>query len=104
MSLPSINSPKIFLGWNLVGQKLDCDGSEEAIGRLTEIGDCASACIGISSMFIFGTNDFGTNRCYDDGCECFCETSASPIGSCNTISHEGYRLYKYQLPEPGNHQ
>ena len=55
-------------------------------------------------MFAFGTNDFGTDRCYDDGCACLCETSASPLGSCNTVSHNGYRLYKYQLQEQGNHQ
>ena len=46
-------------------------------------------------MFAFGTNDFGKNRCNDDGCRCLCETSATDEGTCNNVDHNGYRLYKY---------
>ena len=47
-------------------------------------------------MFIYGTNDFGEERCFADGCSCFCETSAMPNGTCNTTSHMGFVLYKYE--------
>ena len=72
-----------------------CDGSKIAIGAYTDLGGCAEACKGISSMFAYGTNDFGTNRCYDDGCSCLCETSATEKGTCDRIDHNGYRLYIY---------
>ena len=47
-------------------------------------------------MFIFGTNDFGQNRCDEDGCVCVCETGAKDDGTCNMISHDGYNLYKFK--------
>ena len=57
---------------------------------------CANVCKYFSSMFIYGTNDFGEERCFADGCSCFCETSAMPNGTCNTTSHMGFLLYKYE--------
>ena len=47
-------------------------------------------------MFAYGTNDYGTVRCYESGCDCYCETAASSEGSCSTCSNNGYRLYKYK--------
>ena len=47
-------------------------------------------------MFIFGTNDFGQNRCDEDGCVCVCETGAKDDGTCNMVSHDGYNLYKFK--------
>ena len=76
------------------GEK-ECSGSETLSGLFHEIDDCASQCEGVSSMFAFGTNDFGVIRCYNDGCRCLCETSATPEGTCNIVGHNGYRLYKY---------
>ena len=47
-------------------------------------------------MFIFGTNDFGENKCVTNaGCDCYCETSAAMDGTCNMIDNIGYRLYKF---------
>ena len=46
-------------------------------------------------MFAFGTNDHGEDRCYDGGCNCYCETAAAPDGTCNKVSHNGYRLYRF---------
>ena len=70
---------------------------------LKSLEECASVCNGVSSMFVFGTNDFGNdNQCNIDssdwrplGCLCYCETSATAEGTCNSYSHNGYRLYKY---------
>ena len=53
-------------------------------------------------MFGFATNDFGGNRCFDDGCNCICETSANDDGICDMIPNISYRLYKFKTP--GNHR
>ena len=73
----------------------ECGGEEEFIGRLESVEKCAEACTGVASMFIFGTNDFGKNRCNRKGCKCYCETSAATDGTCNMKNHRGYRLYRY---------
>ena len=79
----------------MVAEKKECGSSEIEIGYLHSVEDCASRCKGVARMFIFGTNDFGNNRCDSKGCKCFCETSATNQGTCNIIDHTGYRLYKY---------
>ena len=79
----------------MVAEKKYCSGSELHKGKLQSVDDCASICKGVASMFVFGTNEFGVNRCDSIGCKCFCETSAMDQGTCNQIDHNGYRLYKY---------
>ena len=81
----------------MVAEKTECSGSEIDKGQLTSVDDCASQCKGVASMFAFGTNDFGTNRCNDKGCSCYCETSATVEGTCERVDHNGYRLYKYGM-------
>ena len=86
----------LTLEWELLVAKQECSGSEIDKGKLPSVDDCASQCKGVASLFAFGTNDFGTDRCDNvDGCTCLCETSATEEGICNTESHNGYRLYKY---------
>ena len=65
------------------------------MGRMESVEECAEACAGVSSMFIFGTNDFGKKRCNWKGCTCYCETSAAADGTCKVKNHRGYRLYRY---------
>ena len=100
----------MFSGWLLVGEKKECAGSDTYQDNLQSVGDCAAKCQGTTSMFIFGTNDFGAKKCgtakeigvgKEDGCACFCETAATINGVCKQIETTGYRLYKYVIP--GNH-
>ena len=84
-----------FLEWSLVGEEEECGDDEIYVGRKETIGGCATACHGRSSMFIFGTNDFGEDRCNGDGCTCFCESSAENNGTCSTMLNKGYRLYRF---------
>ena len=84
-----------FLEWSLVQEQKECDGEEVVKGRMDSIDQCVEACNGVSSMFAFGTNDFGENRCYSNGCECICETAARDNGICYMNDHKGYRLYKF---------
>ena len=85
-------------GWTLVKDRAECAGDEIYPGEIATIEDCASECKGISSMFAFGTNDYGASRCLADGskCNCLCETAASSNGVCQESAHSGYRLYAYQ--------
>ena len=86
--------------WTLVATKTECIGQDERwIGKVQDVETCATSCKGVSSMFIFGTNDFGEGRCNKDGCNCMCETSAWPNGTCSMFDSDkyekGYRLFKY---------
>ena len=38
---------------------VECGGSEKNMGTVNTLLDCADSCRKISSMFIYGTNDFG---------------------------------------------
>ena len=77
--------------WRVVGNKMECSGAEQGQGKMT-IDQCSEKCTGISDMFAFGTNDYGTPRCSDGKCQCLCET-ASKDGTCQITDHAGYRLY-----------
>jgi hypothetical protein len=98
-----------FSGFVQIGEKIECDGEEIIAGVFNSIKDCASICRGISTLFAFGTNDFGGIQCESGGCRCSCETIASDVGKCSSNSSGGkvivnkdYRLYKYQNPDSGN--
>ena len=84
----------------LVANKKECNGSEILFDIFNQdakksISDCANECRDKASMFIFGTNEFGNDRCSENGCSCSCETSAAQDGTCNMVSHDGYQLYKF---------
>ena len=82
--------------WTIAAERKECSGSEISKSKKLNIESCASSCKGFSSMFIYGTNDFGANRCNSNGyCDCYCETSASNKGTCNMVDNNGFRLYKY---------
>ena len=86
----------LILAWLLVSEKRECGGSEIHAGALATVDKCANSCNGKSSMFAFGTNDYGTVRCGETGCSCYCETAASSEGTCSEGFHLGFRLYKYK--------
>ena len=90
--------------WILVEKKKECSDSHRFshghIGRVGEISQCAEKCRAMSSMFIFGTNEFEYEdhhgkRCDEKGCDCWCETAATSYGNCVTEEHKGYNLYKF---------
>ena len=90
----------VRIGWELVAEKTECAGKEKDLSPQPTTEACAKACEGISSMFIFGTNDFGHARCERNGkqCDCYCETSANNDGDCYMLDHKGFSLYKYISP------
>ena len=74
------------------------------VGGFESIDQCAIACKDRASMFIFGTNAFGDDRCYRDGCKCICETAANDDGTCDIKEHMGYNLYRFTNWESGKYQ
>ena len=82
--------------WILIEKKKECTGSEINKGSFLEVTGCAESCRQVSSMFVFGTNEFGTNRCDESGCACYCETAATNEGDCQLTDHEGYNLFKFE--------
>ena len=100
MILKSLFSPS---DWTKVTDEVECGGSEKSIGTVNSLKDCADSCRGISSMFIYGTNDFGENKCKTLGmedCPCYCETSAKDA-ECEWVDNSGYKLYKYVESKKG---
>ena len=79
----------------MVADKKDCVGAEKSMGMIFTLEECARKCKTEASMFAYGTNDFGTERCYDQKCKCMCEPTASADGTCNHKMNNGYRLYRY---------
>ena len=76
---------------------MECTGDEQGYvspNGIVTIDQCADKCKGVSELFAYGTNDYGTDRCSGGSCNCLCETAAKD-GSCKITSHEGYRLYIY---------
>ena len=88
----------------MVGEKEECDGAKYEDKRYRTLSDCASQCKGVSSMFAFGTAEFGDSQCLGDAtCRCLCETSATKEGTCTTINNDGYRLYKFLQTGTGDY-
>ena len=85
----------------MVAEGIECDGSEISKGRVHTFEECASQCEGVASMFVFATNDFGVTVCNDEGCPCWCETSAMDKATCTKKISNRFRLYKYSNPNLG---
>ena len=67
-------------------------------GRKNTLDECAKTCLGISAMFIYGTNDFGSPKCNKIGnkdCLCYCETSPVVNGECQMEDIKGFKLYRH---------
>ena len=90
--------------WYLVDETWECGGFEKNAGRKKTLKECAYSCQRSAYMFIYGTNDFGENRCNDSGCDCYCELQ-SVLGRCDyRVRHKGYRLYKYTSDNIGENE
>ena len=87
-----------FIAWELVENKVVCDDPDEfKVGSYLSIEHCAAGCYGRASMFNYGTNEFGKQRCWKiNQCECWCMPSTSIDGVCDVtrIPLGGYRLFK----------
>ena len=78
--------------WVLFGEGIECTGSEIYQDFIASIHSCASICSSLATMFIYGTN---SETCNDEGCKCWCETSARYGGNCETKSNTKFNLYRF---------
>ena len=76
--------------WKVLGNKMECTGEETLFDSIPTIDECADKCEGISELFAYGTNDYGS----DTAQICSCEIAAKD-GTCQTKQTDGYRLYIY---------
>jgi len=95
----------VDIDWELKAERKRCGGTRTNQGWKATVADCADSCRGKSSMFSWGTTDFGANPCLDcRGCRCFCEFSSSS-GTCDAdkggmIDDNGFRLYSFESEGP----
>ena len=77
-----------LIDWSIVSENHECSGSEifKTLQSGADISDCADECRGVSSMFLFRD---------PPRADCYCETAATPEGTCDVSSAYGYHLYKY---------
>ena len=81
----------LSLGFKKLAAKVECGPNHTDKGYKKTAYDCAKACAGTASMFIYGTNSFGTKRCNSKGCRCWCEHGTRSF--CQKKRHTGYNLY-----------
>ena len=100
--LPPTSDSFLALQYELVAEQQECGGAESWGGEQPTLQGCAHACEGISTMFVYGTNEWVPDHlkealryCNAPGCRCFCEIVASPDGTCVHNHHFGYRLYRF---------
>ena len=87
----------IVVSFLKVAEKSYCDG-KEVFRWYTTLNACASVCKRVSEMFVLGTNQFGTSRCSNGRCKCYCQFSTTNYKCNKRKSHNGYNLYAYKKP------
>ena len=71
---------------------MECTGTEIYQDIISSIENCAGICSRLATMFLYGTN---SETCTDEGCKCWCETSAEYEGTCTTKSNTNFNLYRF---------
>ena len=71
------------------------DGDADPVA-FTTIEECSEKCMELSSMFAYGTNDFGEFGCVDGRCKCLCINSDDEKTCDESINQEQYWLYKFK--------
>ena len=60
------------------------------------IDECSEECKKkYSTVFAYGTNDFGRRGCIDDVCKCQC-INTDDDETCESVNHEEYWFYKFK--------
>ena len=74
------------LEFELVEESAECEDNihqrEVSKGKMRHVKDCAIACMGEASLFIYGKWGRTKTACSDQGCDCFCEKSTSRDHEC----------------------
>ena len=80
-----------------MAEQMYCEGEQVHQRDVSTTDECAIQCDGLSSMFVVGTNDYGTSsQCKNGKCKCICQPNAANDGTCDQKSDSRFRLFKFQ--------
>ena len=83
--------------WMLVAEQMYCEGEQVHQRDVSTTDECAIQCDGLASMFVVGTNDYGTSsQCKNGKCKCICQPNAANDGTCDQKSDNRFRLFKFK--------
>ena len=86
------------IDYALVAGKAICLDSGQIIQKpdTEDVEGCAHACKDETQMFIYGTNQYGNNKCDNGKCQCWCEVDTKDFKCKNQAEHSGYDLYTFK--------
>ena len=98
-------------GNNLQSVSVDCDNKNvskcfspgTSLQVLTSPMECARACKGIVSRFMFGTNESNNGLCDEQGCICSCGKNAIDDVQCDHANRLGFKTYQFLEEDIGRH-
>ena len=73
--------------------KKKCRGGHINKGTRATVEECAEECKDLAHMFIYQNDPKSSCKLY--GCMCYCQTAASPDGTCEQEDIEAYNLYRF---------
>ena len=82
---------------------VDCGGKNVRqcldLGRhltlTTNPAECAIACKGLVSMFMFGSNESDISQCNERGCICSCGENIIFDGKCDNTRRHGFQTHQF---------
>ena len=85
-----------------VGDQQKCSMYKLDVGWQKSIELCAEICNGVTTAFIYGTNERGGRGCgvgrastTKGPCQCECESRAGKLVDCDTVKDRNFNMYKY---------
>ena len=94
----SLNTSTIDCGNGNLSQ---CLKSKQNFQITTSAAECARACMGQASRFMFGTNDSDISWCNSKGCICSCAQNISAYDGCNKTVRDGFQTYQFFTDKRG---
>ena len=94
----SRGSALIFLaGYKLIAEQAECSGGKGIYkGQFASPQECAQACKqDQSEAFIFSTNKYGGDKCFDAKCSCLCELETKDRKCIRQIRNKNFLLYGF---------
>ena len=61
------------------------------------INECSRKCVGMTSHFAYGTNEFGGQGCLDGLCKCFCIREMDNLDeNCHQLDPKNYWFLQFK--------
>ena len=78
-----------------------CFSPGTSLQVMTSPMECARACQGLVSRFMFGTNESGNDHCNEQGCICSCGENVINDVQCDHPNRLSFETYQYLENEIG---